>query len=542
MLLLAAARQATRRLRDGALPHAGDAARAALLTLPLVLRLGEAARSGGFAHVVLPQEWAALAVAAALCLWALFGRALAPKGVVHQVLLALVALEAVSVVASGNPFIGVRVWSLSLAAVAVFCVGCSVGRLSLWTALPGVIVAGSVVLEAARVVPRMSALGHAPGGVLAERNLAAEYIVLTLPLLAYWVVRGRRFGAGVASAAISVAACAIICCRTRSAWLALAALALWGLCSLLVWRSDRVRPWRVGLLALAVVAGVVAAPWVSALHWRSRAPFVDSLTHLLDAQSPSGAGRLVQYATTLRMAEAHPLLGVGPGNWAGQYPSFAAFDDPTLQFGLWPVTRLPNSDVLGFVAERGVLGALLAALCLVLLWRAQGATYLRRSLLVAWAVVGSFDAVLQSPGPLLWFAFVLGASCPAVQQTTAAQQTQTTEPQRTATSTPHTAPRAPVFGMASVHWLGMAVALAVLSVLGLRRIAAFSLALHPKGTEQLERATELDPGLVALRLQTAYDWIEQRRCDLARPHLEMVARAAPEHPMRSKLAARCPTN
>lgn len=526
VLVLAPVRQAALRLRDGALPHAGDAARASLLTLPLVLRLGEAARSGGFAHVVLPQEWAALAVAAVLCLWALFARAVPPKGAVHQVLLALVALEAVSVIASGNPYIGVRVWSLSLAALAVFCVGSSVGRLSLWAALPAVIVAGSVVLEAARVLPRISPLGHAPGGVLSERNLAAQYVVLTLPFLAYWVVRGRRFSAALALAAISLATCAITCCRTRSAWLALAVLALWGVCSLLVWRARTVRPGRVVLLVLAVVAGVVAAPWISALRWRSRSPFVDSLTHLLDAQSPSGAGRLVQYETTLKMAEAHPMLGVGPGNWAGQYPSFAAFDDPTLQPGLWPVTRLPNSDVLGFIAERGVLGAVLAALCLALLWRAQGATYLRRSLLVAWAVVGSFDAVLQSPGPLLWFAFVLGASCTVAT------------PQTTAATAP-SAPRASAFGMASAHWLGMAVALAGLSVLGLRRIAAFQLALHPKGTEQLERATQLDPGHVALRLQTAYDWIEQRRCDLARPHLEMLAHAAPGHPMRSKLAARC---
>jgi predicted Zn-dependent protease len=85
----------------------------------------------------------------------------------------------------------------------------------------------------------------------------------------------------------------------------------------------------------------------------------------------------------------------------------------------------------------------------------------------------------------------------------------------------------------------MTLALAALAVFARRRIEAFELSLHPMGTQQLQRATELDPGHIALRLRTAYDWIEQRRCDLSRPHLEMLARAAPNNPMLASLAARC---
>ena len=44
----------------------------------------------------------------------------------------------------------------------------------------------------------------------------------------------------------------------------------------------------------------------------------------------SGRGRLVQYSNSARMSLHHPLLGVGPGNWAVVYPKFASPGDPSL--------------------------------------------------------------------------------------------------------------------------------------------------------------------------------------------------------------------
>ena len=51
------------------------------------------------------------------------------------------------------------------------------------------------------------------------------------------------------------------------------------------------------------------------LEWKSDSPYLDSAAGLVNYKEGSGRGRLVQYGNSLRMTVAHPLFGVGPGNW-----------------------------------------------------------------------------------------------------------------------------------------------------------------------------------------------------------------------------------
>jgi len=91
------------------------------------------------------------------------------------------------------------------------------------------------------------------------------------------------------------------------------------------------------------------------------------MQRVADYQEGSGRGRLVQYQQSLWMAVRHPLFGVGPGNWAVEYPAQAARRDPSLNesqpgmtFNPWP-----SSDWVALVAERGFPAVVLLALVFV---------------------------------------------------------------------------------------------------------------------------------------------------------------------------------
>ncbi len=490
----------------------------ALVVLAVVVaRLGVKHPAGGFAHVVLAEELVAPLGALALVALAARGGRPVPRDGITVVVGALAVIEVVSTAFAPNPWIALRAASLQLAGAAAFFACRSLAsplRLpSVALLVPIAVVALSVLLEASGVVVGLSRGGHAPGGLLAERNSAAELLVLAAPLVATHALSGRRRTRALALATALLGAGAVVASRTRSAWLAAAFLVLGGMVHALRGTAGERR--RAALLALALAIGVGLAPRVSTLRWASATPYVDTLTHWVDPASPSAHGRLVQYATTWRMATAHPVLGVGPGNWAGAYPSFATATDPTVGDGPWPTTRLPNSDLLGFLAERGFPAFALLVLLVALCVRRGG--WRVTATLGAWLVMGSLDAVLTVPPHLLFVACVVGGSLGAAPQ--------------------------PVAGGlgARIRHAALALALGAAAFGALQRVRAFAIIVEPYGIEELERAARLDPGDVALRLVLAEDWIAAGRCDRAVPHLRTVRRYSPSAPMLQELTSESET-
>jgi hypothetical protein len=65
------------------------------------------------------------------------------------------------------------------------------------------------------------------------------------------------------------------------------------------------------------------------------------------------------------------VLATGPA----KYAAFAMPEDPTVRGGSWPTNRLPSSDVLGCVAERGAIEMTLLLMFGVLLSRGCDGSY-----------------------------------------------------------------------------------------------------------------------------------------------------------------------
>jgi len=512
--------------------------KALALAGPLVLvalvcaRLDARSTSTPHAHVFLAQELVLIAGAAFLTGAAAWMKLRVRRDALALAIGALAVLEIASVVCATDVWLAVRSASVWLAGLAVLVVAREIDRPARRLAISALlaplgIVAGSIILEALGVV-QLSARHHAPGGLLGERNVGGELLVAGAPAIAWTYLAGGPVW--VRRAALVVAAlatCAVVLTRTRSAWLAglvLVGALVVGLVSTLRRHGVEGRGRVVRLGAAAALGVLLALALPTTLRWRSVHPYRDSLVHLVDARSPSGAGRIVQYATTWRMAAANAVVGVGPGNWAAQYLSFAKRGDRTVHEGLAPVNRLPNSDVLGFAAERGLLATAVLGLLAVLLVRRGGPSrslrVLRHATLLVVFVMASLDAVLQTPAALLIVAWIVGVcSAGTVRSKAPAAPKQSSSPR-----------------------LGFAFAAAVLVVASVpagRRLLSLEVAAHARGSYDLDRAARLDPGDVALRLSVAESWIGDGRCDRAREHLDAVSRFSPASPALAELAARC---
>ena len=298
----------------------------------------------------------------------------------------------------------------------------------------------------------------------------------------------------------------------------------------MLFRSAPPGRWRV--LGLALVAGIVAAVAVpNTLDWKSDSPYLDSVRGVVNYQEGSGAGRLKQYTNSLRMTRAHPVLGVGPGNWAAEYPAFAPRTDPSISDATGMTANpWPSSDWVAAISERGVPAFMaLVLLVLALLWHGwrgwSDAVFSSRerigalagaSVVLIGAIQGLFDAVtlLALPAIVLWG--TAGALVPPGPT----RQTLSVQP-------------------------GTRRALAVLAVLVWGGLVATSAAkveamrLYATGTyDSIRAAAAWDPGSYRIQMRAAELQADRGYCRLAYHNAMRAAALFPHSAQAQRLVAR----
>jgi hypothetical protein len=420
-----------------------------------------------------------------------------------RLLAAYLALGALSAALATNRWLGFRALAVSASGVLLYWIGRWVGRpLAGALAFAVVLAAATSLLQTYGLQTVLFASTRAPGGTLGNRNFVAHAAAFGLPLLLYMTLRARRRGAFLAAAlGTTVVIASLVLTRSRAAWLAFAAVALVTLAAMLASVPLRRDPrlWRrLGAVALLSAAGVAAALFIpNALRWRGNNPYLASMRRVADYEQGSGRGRLVQYGQSLRMSLHHPLLGVGPGNWAVVYPRFASRRDPSMNESEPGTTSnpWPSSDWIAAVAERGVAAAALLALAFLAI-AAQGMRRLVAArdaddALAAAALLGTvtgavvtglFDAVLLLALPtfLVWAA--LGALSPPEE------------------AAPGEAP-SPRRG-----WIVVLLLLAVAAAGAIRsgaQLVAMEIYTTHGDRASLARAARIDPGNYRLRLRLA---------------------------------------
>jgi O-antigen ligase len=346
---------------------------------------------------------------------------------------AYLVLGVVSAILATNPWLAARAVALSASALVLYWAARAVaGRdtaLVNTVALAVVLAGVTSLVQAYGLELAIFSPNRAPGGTLGNRNFVAHAAAFGLPLVIVGGLRASRAtGALSAALGMSLLVVVLVLTRSRAGWLAAAASVAVVAAALLIsgaLRRDR-SVWRRAavLLFFAAAGGSAALLIPNTLRGRSENPYLDSVHDIANYEEGSGRGRLIQYGRTLRMAAAHPLLGVGPGNWPVWYPAFAAPRDPSMDTSAGGVTYnpWPSSDWVAFVSERGVpaaglLAAAILGLAAVHAKRLFAAPTpddaLKAAALLATAaaavVAGIFDAVLllALPAQLVWTA--LGA-------------------------------------------------------------------------------------------------------------------------------------
>jgi hypothetical protein len=211
------------------------------------------------------------------------------------------------------------------------------------------------------------------------------------------------------------------------------------------------------------------------------------------------------------MAEAHPLLGVGPGNWPVHYPRFAARNDPSLdrEDGLTS-NPWPSSDWMAILSERGLPAFLLLALAMAGLaigaWgemdEASRPAELLKALalsatLLVMVIVGAFDAVLLLPAPALIAWSLLGALAPTV-------------PSRLIIALSERTRRWALIAVAGVG--------ALLATRSALQITAMSMLSSGSSLASLERASLADPGSYRIHMRLAEAYARRHSCEGVQSH------------------------
>ncbi len=366
-------------------------------------------------------------------------------------------------------------------------------------ALGGVLGAAASLAQAYGVPCDLFSLHRIPGGTMGNRNFMAHLSAVCFPVLVLSALTTRRkwtFALWALGAAVIAAALLLSRCRAALLGLALGggvlACAIWFARNR--WR-DTLTAFRLKVLLGFVCAGIIAALLIpNTLEWKSDSPYLDTVSGIVNYQSGSGHGRLIQYARTLRMAVAHPLFGVGPGNWGLVYPDFSRYFDPSIDyFTGMTINPWPSSDWMAVVSERGfpALLSLVAFLLLLLMsalrhaLRAGNFDEYRESIALASSILiavtaGCFDPVFLLPASsfALWALF--GSLSPAMPEFFSISLL----------------PRRRKFFVGLVAVFGI---MAVFRSVG--QVAAMAVYSKARNVRQISAAARLDPGNLKIRLR-----------------------------------------
>ncbi|HKO15070.1 MAG TPA: O-antigen ligase family protein, partial [Gemmatimonadaceae bacterium] len=470
---------------------------------------------------LVPKELALHLVATAAALLCLTTRQRLSVARVDWLLGGFLVLGAVSAVLAPNHWNAERALAISWSSAVLFWVARTLrrggaGRALLWgLAIAGTLGAVTALAQAYGLRTEYFSLNRSPGGTFGNRNFMAHLGAIIAPTIVLCALTARRTaGTLVAALLLAIVAASQVLSRSRAAWLALLAagipLAVAAWLTRERWAGRGTGRRLVVLMIAAGIGAVLALVLPNALEWKSDNPYLESVTGIVNYQEGSGHGRLVQYTNSLHMALAHPVLGVGPGNWPVMYPRYASRGDPSLTSADEGMTSnpWPSSDWVAFIAERGLPATALLALTLLALlalagWHARvgrgpdallGAFALAGTV-IATVVVGALDAVLLIAPPALFVWALLGALVEPLP---------TSRKRAVARGVPQWAPVV-VFAIGAVAIVRSAFQTAAMATYtGATRLST------------LQRAALFDPGSYRIQLRLAQAELDRGHCESAR--------------------------
>lgn len=194
--------------------------------------------------------------------------------------------------------------------------------------------------------------GRGPGAMLGDQNDLALGCATALPFAFYGFERlsgGRRWVCGAIGALMVIA---IVVSFSRGGFLALVVVAVY------CWLASR---HKVRGLVVVAVAGLLLMV-VASDRGRTGQSYAERIESIFRTEEGTAEGRRFLWTAAVNMWKAHPILGVGGGNFrflVGQYQPLD-FDKPEYLERNWSGT-VAHSVYFQVLAEHGLTGILLMA-------------------------------------------------------------------------------------------------------------------------------------------------------------------------------------
>ena len=293
----------------------------------------------------------------------------------------------------------------------------------------------------------------APAATFGNKNMAAQYMVATIPFgLALFFNERTPSKYWLYAAGLAMMFSFLYYTHTRASWLAFSGQLLLVALSLAFFKFkhgykfgwDRHKMAAFATLLVAIVAmfnltpntfsggemGIDKAVNPTGANVETKS-FSESIKSVSKGFSGSAGQRFGMWANTIPMMKDHLLLGTGIGNWMVHYPKYQAVvhPDSMLIAGFFHINT--HNDYLEFASELGLVGMAvmlwIAAALLLVLWRLYLAPNMNgetRMLMLATAIsaigistTAVFSFAMQQATTLTLFVVYLGAVSAVYWQT-----------------------------------------------------------------------------------------------------------------------------
>jgi O-antigen ligase len=255
---------------------------------------------------------------------------------------------------------------------------------------------------------------------LGHRNLMANFLALSMPLYVYIInISHSRIIKAIVGLILLIITLFLILLASRVGWAGLIAfMVVSGAWTISRYRQISLKknlwPSLVTITLVGLIVGLVLADPHLSLNMRRKVQSMTELKRDVNENSYTLNERLSLWRVSLLMAEAHPLIGVGPGLWKFNY-AFKDLQGTQAQSGRVLFQR-PHNDLLWYLCEYGIVGLVvfLAIIALVLFYSIRQLysdtwlkAYLAAAGILIFVVICFFDFPKERPVHLLLLSFYL---------------------------------------------------------------------------------------------------------------------------------------
>jgi O-antigen ligase len=205
----------------------------------------------------------------------------------------------------------------------------------------------------------LGAEGYKPIGLMANRNLFGSAQVLLLPFILTVLQSAKKSWSYIALTALFVTGFTIELSQTRSAWLATIIFTLTSLLLITLFSPANRKRWWLGTAVALSIATIVFILLLNSRYGSFAETVQTKMTTLAHPTTSNSSmlGRYYFWQKTLKLIKAHPLMGVGAGNWKLAVPAYGSENMPWAD-GL-TLPNQPDNVYLQVASETGLPSALL---------------------------------------------------------------------------------------------------------------------------------------------------------------------------------------